>query len=146
MIMGHQMETKQRQRIPVANGLFTMPASDERSGLIANKCSKCGEIYFPTETLCLRCGNLKLEDTSLSNEGILYTFTIIRQQPPIYKGPVPYAIGIIELPEKIRFTCLLTDCDFSILNIGMKVELLIERLHEDDEGNEVVCHKFKPIL
>jgi len=144
--MEQQKETKEKQKIPVGNGLFAMPDATGGPYLIANKCSKCGEIFFPKETLCLRCGNQKLEETALSKEGVLYTFTVVRQQPPVYKGPVPYAIGVIEFPERIRATCLLTDCDFRILKIGMKMELVIEKLHEDEAGHEVVCHKFKPIL
>jgi uncharacterized OB-fold protein len=139
------MDTETRKQIPVATDLFSMPGSPEGARLLANKCPKCGEIYFPKETLCLRCGNLELQDAALSKDGVLYTFTVIRQQPPIYKGPVPYAIGVIELPEKIRATCLLTQCDFTTLKIGMKMELVIERLHDDDQGNEVVCYKFKPV-
>jgi len=138
------MQSKEQTRIPVAAGLFSEPASGERPHLLANKCPKCSEIYFPKEMLCLRCGHPELEEMALSPTGTLHTFTVISQQPPIYKGKVPYAIGIVEMPEKVRTTSLLTDCDFSKLRIGMPMELVVERLHDDDQGNEVICHKFKP--
>jgi scaffold protein (connect acetoacetyl-CoA thiolase and HMG-CoA synthase) len=139
-------ETAIKTRIPIANGFFSMPDSPGGPRLLANKCPKCREIYFPKEKVCLRCGNHELEDVPLSKEGKLHSFTVIRQQPPIYKGPVPYAIGIIEFPENVRTTCLISECNFSILKIGMSMELVVERLHDDEQGNEVVCHKFKPIV
>ena len=138
------MQPHQKKQVPVAPGLFSMPEDGKSPHLIAAKCPKCGEIYFPKEMLCLRCGHPELDEVTMSSHGTLHTYTVIRQQPPIYKGPVPYAIGVIELPEKVRMTCLLADCDFEALKIGMKMALVVEKLHDDEQGNEVVCHKFKP--
>lgn len=140
-----QNEAKGKQGVAVAEGWFTTPTSGEEPRLIGNSCSSCGEVYFPRESLCLRCGSQELGEITLNKSGTLYSFTIIRQQPPVYKGPVPYAVGTIELPEKIRIVSLLTDCDFDALRIGMKMELVIEKLHEDEAGNDVVCYKFKPV-
>ena len=140
-----QNEAKGKQGVPAAEGWFTTPTSGEEPRLIGNSCSSCGEVYFPRESLCLRCGSQELGEITLNKSGTLYSFTIIRQQPPVYKGPVPYAVGTIELPEKIRIVSLLTDCDFDALRIGMKMELVIEKLHEDEAGNDVVCYKFKPV-
>jgi hypothetical protein len=32
-----------------------------------------------------------------------------------------------------------------MLSIGKEVELVIEKLHEDEEGNDVLTFKFRPI-
>jgi uncharacterized protein len=69
-----------------------------------------------------------------------------RPQPAPYKGPVPYALAWVELPEGVRFETLLTDCNFDALQVGMEVELVIEKLHEDEDGNEVLAYKFRPLL
>ena len=67
------------------------------------------------------------------------------QRPPVYyKGPVPYAEGFVELPGGVRVQTLLTDCDFEDITIGMEVEMVIETLHEDEEGNEIMTYKFRP--
>ena len=68
------------------------------------------------------------------------------QRPPeYYQGPVPYAEGFVELPEGVRVETLFTGCDFNDLEVGMDVEMVIEGLHEDEEGNEVVAYKFRPV-
>jgi len=68
------------------------------------------------------------------------------QRPPgDYLGPVPYAFGWVELPEGVRVETLYTGCRPEELSLGMKVELVIETLHTDSEGREIVCHKFRPL-
>jgi uncharacterized OB-fold protein len=67
------------------------------------------------------------------------------QKPPeYYKGPVPYAEGFVELPEGVRVETLFTDCNFDDLRIGMDMEMVVERLQEDEEGNEILSYKFRP--
>ncbi len=133
------------KKIPIGRGVFTMPAPGREPNLIGSRCTFDGEVYFPKQFLCLCCGRQELEEISLSRMGTLYSFTIVRQQPPVYRGPVPYAVGLIELPEKIRLRSLLTGCDLNALKIGMKMELVVEELHKDDSGNDLVCYKFRPV-
>jgi uncharacterized OB-fold protein len=62
-----------------------------------------------------------------------------------YKGPIPYAIGFVELPEGIRIETLFTGCDIEDVHVGMAVEMVIEKLHDDEAGKEVVAYKFRPV-
>jgi uncharacterized OB-fold protein len=67
------------------------------------------------------------------------------QRPPeYYRGDIPYAIGFVELPEGVRIQTLFTGCDPENLRTGMKMEMVIERLQEDEMGNEIVTYKFRP--
>jgi hypothetical protein len=90
-----------------------------------------------------------MEDVELSRRGKLYNYTIIRNRPPgNYKGPddpfIPFAVGFVELPEGIRILSPLTGCDIEDVRIGMEVELTVEELYDDDEGNQVMAYKFRP--
>ena len=68
------------------------------------------------------------------------------QRPPVYyKGEVPYAIGFVELPEGIRVETLFTECDLDSLEVGIEVEMIVDLLNEDEEGNEIVTYKFTPV-
>ena len=40
---------------------------------------------------------------------------------------------------------LTNDCREEDVKIGMELELVVEELFEDEEGNEVVTWKFKPV-
>ena len=82
----------------------------------------------------------------MSRYGKIYSVTVVTQRPPIYyKGPVPYAMGFVELPEGVRVQALFTGCDPDSLEIGMNVELVIEKLFEDQEGHDVITYKFRPV-
>ena len=141
------MVSNNKKRISLKEGLWTIPSSaDEEPQLIANRCQSCGEIYFPRKQICTNCQSEDLEDIKLSRRGKIYSFTVVMQRPAIwYKGPVPYAIGYVELPDGVRVETPFTDCDLEALEIGMDVELVIEKLYEDDEGSEIMAYKFRPI-
>jgi len=140
-----------KKRIPLREGLWTNPLNpEEPPQLIGSRCQVCGEIYFPKKLrgICLNCQKRNLEDILLSRRGKICSFTVVMQgrpQPAPYKGPVPYALAWVELPEGVRFETLLVDCNFDALRLGMDVELAIEKLHEDEEGNEVLAYKFRPL-
>ncbi|MBU3917432.1 OB-fold domain-containing protein [bacterium] len=135
--------------LPVKEGLWTDPATSYgESRLIASQCKKCEEIFFPKQVngICSNCQNNDLDEILLSTTGKIYSYSVVMQRPPFYyQGEVPYALGFVELPEGIRVETLFTDCDFDDLKIGMDVKMIIERLHGDDAGNEVICYKFKPL-
>jgi uncharacterized protein len=144
---GIENMTSNATKIPIKDGLFSNPSTpDQKPQLIGSKCPFCGELFFPKRMVCQNCQGSKLEETMLTRKGKIYSFTIVMQPPGShYKGPVPYAFGWVELPEGVRIETLYTGCDFQELHIGMKVELVIEKLYTNDEGNEIVCHKFRPV-
>ena len=141
------MDNSNRKILPVRDGLWTVPQSmGEKPQLIANKCGVCGEILFPRKQLCPNCHHKDLQDIRLSRVGKIYSVTVVMQRPAIYyQGPVPYAFGYVELPEGVRVKALFTGCDPNMLEIGMYVELVIEKLCKNDEGHEVLAYKFAPI-
>ena len=141
------MNSKGGKKIPVREGLFVIPSSlNEKPHLIGGRCPACGEIVFPKLALCPNCQNENIEEIMLSQRGKIYSVTVVMQQPrPYYKGPVPYALGFVELPEGVRVETLFTDCDPEILEVGMEVELVIEDLYEEDGGNELIAYKFRPV-
>jgi len=135
-----------RKQIPVVEGVFTWP-SDEPY-LIGSRCETCGEHFFPKAKSCQNpdCpdkGDVK--EVLLSRNGNLWSYTIQHYAPPPpYRGPVPLIIGLVELPENLKIMGQLTNCKEEDLKIGMDMELIIEKLFEDEEGKEVVTWKFRP--
>ena len=138
----------EKKRIPVREGLWTEAASsDEKPQLIGSRCPSCGELFFPRKDIemCGYCQSAELEEVKLSRNGKVYSYTIVTQRPPVYyKGEVPYALGFVELPEGIRIETLFTECEPDALHVGMEVEMVVEKLHEDEDGNEVMAYKFRP--
>ncbi len=137
-----------RKKIPVREGLWAEPASaDEKPKLIGSRCLSCGELFFPKKEigLCGHCQSGDLEEVELTGNGKVYSYTVVAQRPPVYyKGEVPYALGFVELPEGIRIETLFTGCDPASLHVGMDVEMVIEKLHEEEDGTEVMAYMFRP--
>ena len=139
----------QPKRIPVKDGLLTMPLSPaEQVRLVGSKCRNCGEVSLGTNSSCPNCAHEDLEPIPLGHKGKLWTYTVIRHRPPgDYKGPdpfVPFAEGLVELPEGIRVLSPL-EGDVNKVKIGMDMELAVHVLYMDEEGNEVMAFKFKPV-
>ncbi len=141
------MIAEAKKEIPLREGLFTgQTSSNEGSQLIGTKCPSCGEVNFPKRKICPNCHRRDPEEILLSRYGKIYSVTLVTQRPPIYyKGPVPYAMGFVELPEGVRVQTLFTGCDPDRLEIGMDVELVVEKLFEDKDGNDVITYKFRPV-
>ncbi len=136
------------KQIPVIEGLFTW--SDDGANLIGTRCVSCGNYYFPKSISCRNpnCNEKKIEEVPLSRRGKLYTYTIqyYEPPPPFKMEPFsPYAIGLVELPEGVRIIGQLTGCEFEDIKMGMEVETVVEGLYRDEQGNEVVTWKFKPV-
>ena len=139
--------------VPIEEGLFKLPSSpSEKPYLIGTRCRSCGETSFPTRILCRKCSSSDLEEVALGPIGKLYAFTTIRVKAPHYIGPVPYFMGIVELPEGERLRTLLTDCDQESLEVGMDMELVIESVGKSTEpiakyppGTEILGWKFRPL-
>ncbi len=134
-------------KIPIKQGLFEMLA--DGAHLVGSRCRECAEVTFPTNPFCPRCCEQTTEDIPLSQRGVLYSFTIQRfRPPPPYMGPdpfVPYGVGMIELPEGLRLTAVLEENHPERLRVGMPMELITTTFFEDQDGNEVLGYKFKPM-
>ena len=141
-----------KKQIPCVEGWFTMTPDDPR--LIASKCGSCGDHFFPKIESCRNpfCSKDKpLEEVLLSRRGTLYTFTVNHYKPPPpYHPPdpfIPYTNGVVELPEGIMVQGqIASGYDEKNLKIGSEMELIIDLLYEDEEGNEIMAWKFKPVL
>jgi len=135
-----------KKQIPIVEGVFTWPSDDP--SLIGSRCEACGEHFFPKVKLCQNpdCSNKSdVKEVLLSKSGKLWSYTLQHYAPPPpYRGPVPLIIGLMELPENLKVMGQLTGCREEDLKIGMDMELVIEKLFEDEEGKEVVTWKFRP--
>jgi uncharacterized OB-fold protein len=58
---------------------------------------------------------------------------------------VPFPIAEVQFPEGIAIIGQMTGCKYENLKIGMEVEMVVDKLFQDEQGNEVVGWKFRPI-
>jgi uncharacterized OB-fold protein len=135
-----------KRMVPIREGVLRLPETpDGKPVLLGSRCPNCGASYFPERRICIACGHKDLEETSLSQRGKLWTYTIARQTPPGSWIEAPYAIGVVELPEKVAVRAVLTDVDLDAIKVGMDMEITLAKMREDQDGNDIVSYKFRPV-
>ena len=141
----NEPETGKKQ-IPVQEDLFYQPKSpEEKPYLIGAKCNECGYVSFPKLMVCPRCVRKDtMEEVHLSGKGKIDMFSTCFAALPGF--PAPSVQGYIILEEGARTWSLITGVEPSdeAIKIGMDVELVIEKLRDDSEGNEIMSYKFRP--
>jgi len=139
-------EKKERDKVLIDENLLQLAPDTANGGfLLGNKCRSCGESFFPSRYCCRKCTSDDMEEIRLSTKGILHSFTTVRVKLPTARIAPPYMIGIIELPEGERVGSLLADCKIDTVHPGDAMGLKIDTVYIDEEGNEVLGWKFKPI-
>jgi uncharacterized OB-fold protein len=139
-------EEKGRKGAPIEEGLFIEPSSpDEKPYLIGNRCRLCGLISFPRTPVCPKCMKKDtMEETRIRGRGKLDSFSIVHAALPGFQSPSIQAY--IDLEEGPKIWSLVTGCEPSeeALTPGMDMEMVIEKVRTDEEGNDLISYQFKP--
>ncbi len=134
---------------PVAEGLFAETEDGPR--LLGSKCSACNTPYFPKAAVCHspNCNESKMEDTQFGPKGTLWSYSVQYYPPPPpakYDEPyVPYARAMIDMPEGLRVLARVSTDDPEQVQVGADVELVLEKLYTNPEGDDVITWKFRQV-
>ena len=134
-------------QILLKKDLFHAPETpDDKPYLFGGRCSVCGYTCFPEKKVCLRC----LRDDSmaplkLGRHGRLETFAVMRVGTPDFQAP--YVIGYVKTDEGALVFTQITECEpeDDALKIGEEMELVIEEIRKDGQGNELIGWKYRPV-
>ena len=118
-----------------------------RYNLIGSICKTCNTVYFPSRTVCKKCGrNTKMEEKQLKGLGEIYSFTIIHTPPDGFKDVAPYAIAAVKFEEGPIVEGHLVNVKKDKIEIGMKVKTIFRKMiTEGDEGLIYYHFKFEPL-
>ena len=136
-------------RVPVREGLLAGDLEQlDRVRLSGTKCQGCGEVSLGKNATCPNCGGDAVAEVALSDHGVLWSYTVVRNRPPgDYKGKdpfVPFGLGLVELPDGIRVLSPL-DVEITSLKIGMPLKFRTFVQHLDAESREVVAFTFASV-
>ena len=84
-----------------------------------------------------------VEERPLSPTGILHSFTIVRRSMPEF--PVPYALGLVDFPERVRVMAQVETDDFEELKIGDEMGVIVGNVKKTADGRDVKSYKFYKI-
>jgi uncharacterized OB-fold protein len=144
--MPNQTEEK-KESISFNPSILGLRADDGQPHLLGSRCSACGKVFFPQQPLCTECVREgTLNEYPLSDRGKIYSFTIVERESLAPKGfKVPYAYGYVNLPEKVRVLSKIIGWTPESLKIDADVELVLEEIRVNPEGQKVVGFRFRII-
>jgi uncharacterized OB-fold protein len=133
-----------KKQIPIQEGLFKQSSEGEPL-LIGNRCKLCGLVVFPKTPVCPKCMTKDtMEQFFIKGKGKLYSYSIVNAALPGFRKPSIQAY--IDLDDGPRIWSLVTDCKPSedALKSGMDMEMLLAKVREDENGNELISYQFRP--
>lgn len=140
-------ESPRKQALLMDGGLFHVPQSPEdKPYLVGGICGQCGYTCFPPTKVCPVCmqvGTMKV--APLSRSGKICTFAISRIGTSQHKAP--YIQAYVDLPEGLRVFATIVNCPPTTdsVHIGMDVELVLGKVAEDEQHNEIIGYQFQPV-
>ena len=126
---------------PVRDGLFL----DDPPRLLAGRCRQCGHLHFPRHDTCPYCASSHIDGVEVSGPARLWAWTAVTAAPPGYQGAVPFGFGVVELLEGVRVVTRLTEASPERLHAGQPMRLVLEPLHDDADGRQVLGYAFAPM-
>jgi uncharacterized OB-fold protein len=117
----------------------------QRYRLEAEKCTKCGKIFYPPRLICDACQHREFEPVTLPKTGKIDTFTVIRVPPSQFQDLAPYAVGVVELDNGVKIMSQIVDCEFDEIEIGKPVRLEFRRIQSDGESG-ILSYGHKCVL
>lgn len=109
--------------------------------LMGSQCTKCGALYTPPRSICVKCYNRELQWVEMIGTGKLIAFTCIYIAPKMmadegFNRDNPYCVGVVELKEGTRVNARIEGIDPrkpEDIKVGMPVR--VKYLHKGNKKN-----------
>jgi len=115
-----------------------------RFRLEAVRCSACKHVAFPARSICPSCRSTDLEATRLSRQGKVVTSTVIHVPPGDFLMQAPYAMAVVETPERARLMVQVVDCDPTTVRPGIEVSLEFRLIRREGRSG-ILCYGHKGV-
>lgn len=126
--------------------LFPEYFMTDRAGrvrLVAGYYKDSDSYTFPKYLVDPKSFSDDVEERPLSPTGILHSFTIVRRSMPEF--PVPYALGLVDFPERVRVMAQVETDNFEELKIGDEMGVTVGNVKKTADGRDVKSYKFYKI-
>ncbi|MDA4121244.1 MAG: Zn-ribbon domain-containing OB-fold protein [Thaumarchaeota archaeon] len=111
--------------------------------LVGNKCTDCGDEYFPPVYKCRGCGSEHLKDKEMPKEGKIVTYTELHEPLPGFEAQAPFYLAVVELTNGARVLTQLVDSPDEFIKTGAKVKATVRRAKVDGESGQITYgYKF----
>ncbi|MFP8873634.1 MAG: Zn-ribbon domain-containing OB-fold protein [Myxococcota bacterium] len=115
--------------------------------LEGHRCSNCEAMFLGERLVCSKCGERdSIKPTRLSNQGNLYTYSIVHRSFPGIE--VPYVSAIVDLDGggTLKGNLINVDPDPEKIEMGMPIEVVFKDAlgRKDRDGNSYLSYFFQP--
>jgi uncharacterized OB-fold protein len=118
--------------------------------LMGSRCKKCGVLFVPPRSICIKCYDNEMEWIEMKGKGRLAAFTCVAVGPPFmveegYNRQHPYVSGVVALEGGTRVVARIEGVDGSkpeTIKIGTPLQ--VEFLHRGEGDNLKTFLAFKP--
>jgi hypothetical protein len=118
--------------------------------LMGSKCRRCGLLFVPPRSICIKCQGSEMEWVAMKGKGKLVAFTSIAIGPPAmikegYDRKHPYVCGVVELEEGARVVARIEGVDGTkpeTIRIGTLLKM--EFLHRGEGPNVTTFVAYRP--
>ncbi len=125
------------------SGLFKFGA-DGLPHLLANFCSQCDLVFFPSRVFCGRCSSSELTSLNLSRFGKVHSFSFIDRKPTYAVIDAPYIQAEVKMPEGVSVFTVLDHCSLNDVFVGLEVEIYVDEVNSPKSQGKVLAYKFRP--
>ena len=109
--------------------------------LLLQYCDACQHYQFYPRLYCMRCAAKEVRWLEVSGRGVIYSYTVIRQnKSPEFVDDVPYNLAIIQLEEGPRMMSNIVDIDLDDLRVDLPVAVVF-----DPVSDTISLPRFRPI-
>jgi uncharacterized OB-fold protein len=144
----NKKETQQMEGRPFNDISYERFLSEDK--LVGSRCKKCGALFVPPRSICIKCYGSEMEWVEMKGKGRLAAFTCIAIGPPSmikegYDRKHPYVSGVVELDEGVRVVARIEGVDGTrpeTIKIGAPLE--IEWLHRREGESAMTSLAFRP--
>lgn len=118
--------------------------------LMGSRCLKCGAVFVPPRSICIKCHGSDMEWAEMKGKGKLAAFTCIAVGPPLMAGEGydrkhPYVSGVVQLEEGPRVVARIERVDGSRPDtIGIGTALRADFLHRGEGADLTTFLAFRP--
>lgn len=103
----------------------------KRGILLLQYCETCQHYQFYPRLYCMQCGADTLSWKQASGRGVIYSYTIIRQnKSPEFINDTPYNVAIIQLEEGPRLMSNIVDADPGTLQVDLPVTVVFDAVSD----------------
>lgn len=101
-------------------------SANRRRQLLVPRCDRCGLVFWYPRDFCPDCGSTDVTGVESAGTGHVYSVTVTRHGPGLYRSQPPYVLALVELDEGVRVMTNVVGTAPETVHIGQRVRAVFD--------------------